>query len=79
MEYATASTDEAIFIIGGLSSGFAGDARLTTIAAFEEDENGVCKWRIAGSLRYGRMSHAAISLGSTIMVVGGFGRNGAYV
>ena len=76
MEYATASTDEAIFIIGGYNGG---GSPQTTIAAFEEDENGVGNWRIAGSLRYGRRWHAAISLGSTIMVVGGFGRNDAYV
>lgn len=76
MQYATASTDDAIFIIGGYSGS---GAPSTTIAAYEEDENGAGKFRIAGSLRYGRRSHAAISLGSTIMVVGGVGKNGAYV
>jgi len=76
MQYATASTDDAIFIIGGYSGG---GAPLTTIAAYEEDENGAGKFRVAGSLRYGRRSHAAISLDSTIMVVGGIGKNGAYV
>ena len=64
--YATASINESVYIIGGITGG--SPDRSTTIAEYK---NG--KWNYVGDLVERRYSHEAISLGSTIMVVGGGG------
>ena len=63
--YATASTDESVYIIGGFTAG--SPHRITTIAEYKDGN-----WRIAGNLAQARNNHGAITSGSTTMVVGGY-------
>ena len=61
--YATASTDSAAYIIGGI------DDRhnlVTTIAEFKEN-----KWRKVGDLAEGRRDPSSISFGGETLVFGG--------
>jgi len=60
--YATASTEESVYIIGG----YTGSDTITTIGEYR---NG--KWNIAGNLSQARDSHAAISFRAYTMIVGG--------
>ena len=63
--YATASTDESVYIIGGYTNG---SPIGTTAIAEYRDEN----WKRAGNLAQARRFHSAITSGSTTMVVGGY-------
>ena len=65
-EYATASTSDAVYIIGGYT-GCWSKSRLSTIAEFKDG-----RWRRAGNLANSRIKHGAITLGSLTMVVGGY-------
>ena len=65
--YATASTEESVYIIGG----YTGSDTITTIGEYR---NG--KWSIAGSLSQARDCHAAISFGAYTMIVGGYPDSG---
>ena len=60
--YATASTIESVYIIGGYT-------RFDTITTIGEYRDG--KWSIAGNLSQARDCHAAISFGAYTMIVGG--------
>ena len=60
--YATASTEESVYIIGGNSH----YDRITAIGEYRDG-----KWSIAGNLSQARDSHAAISFGAYTMIVGG--------
>ena len=57
--YSTASTAEAVYIIGGYFTE-------EVIAEFKNDS-----WRQLGTLVKGRYKHASISLGDETMVFGG--------
>ena len=57
--YATASTSEAAYIIGGSFT-------KNIIAEFKNDS-----WRRMGTLAKGRWGHGAIQLGDEVMVIGG--------
>ena len=63
--YATASTDESVYIIGGYTAG--SPKKITTIAEYK---NG--NWKRAGNLAQARYNHGAIASGYTSMVVGGY-------
>ena len=65
--YATASTNESVYIIGGYT-------RFDTITTIGEYRNG--KWGIAGNLSQARDCHAAISFGAYTMIVGGYPDSG---
>ena len=60
--YATASTAESVYIIGGNSH----YDRITAIGKYRDG-----KWSIAGNLSQARDGHAAISFGAYTMIVGG--------
>ena len=57
--YSSASTSEAVYIIGGAYT-------RKIIAKYENDA-----WSRAGSLKHGRAYHGSISLGEEIMIIGG--------
>ena len=63
--YATASTDESVYIIGGYTAG--SPDRTTAIAEYKDGN-----WKIAGNLAQARSGHSAITSGYTTMVVGGY-------
>ena len=70
--YATASTEESVYIIGGYTGYNPGyPDRITTIGEYR---NG--KWSIAGNLSQARDCHAAISFGAYTMIVGGYPDSG---
>ena len=69
MYYATASTDESVYIIGGYTAGSPGQ---TSLIAEYKDGN----WKNDGNLAQSRHLHGAISSGSTTMVVGGIPSSG---
>ena len=58
--YSTASTAEAVYIIGGYFTE-------EVIAEFKNDA-----WRQLGTLTKGRFGHNSISLGDETMVIGGY-------
>ena len=75
--YSTASTDEAVYIIGGdqnsdstelwyLSAAKKSDLS-SSVAVFINDE-----WKWLGDLTQARHLHGSISLNQQIMVVGGY-------
>ena len=66
--YATAKTDQSVFIIGGFTAGRPGNDRIRTIAEYKDGS-----WRNAGNLVQARYNLGAITLGSTVMIVGGGG------
>ena len=63
--YSTASTDDAVFIIGG-------DNVYDTIAEFRENQ-----WRNLGSLTKGRYYHGSITVGKETMIIGGYASDGS--
>merc|ERR1712176_681554 len=70
--YATASTDESVFIIGGHTEGWSkGWGRSSIIAEYKDGS-----WKNVGNLAQARNTHSAINFGSAIMVVGGYPLNG---
>lgn len=64
--YGTASTAEAVFIIGG----WDGYNYLSNIMKYEDD-----LWTSAGKLQQTRGYHSVISLGSSKMIIGGQSSN----
>ena len=62
--YATTSTAESVFILGG-HEGIT-NTYLTTIAEFKNE-----KWFYIGDLDQGRIQHDAVTSGSYTMIVGG--------
>ena len=75
--YSTASTDEAVYIIGGdqnsdstelwyLSAAKKSDLS-SSVAVFKNDE-----WKRLGYLTQARHLHGSISMNQQIMVVGGY-------
>ena len=62
--YATASTAESVFIIGGHTRG-----KPDTTTTIAEYKNG--NWIHAGNLAKSRYGHGAITLGDITMIVGG--------
>ena len=65
--YATSSTDESVYIIGGYSPGVPVDYFTSTIAEYK---NG--NWKNVGDLAQARHAHGAITSGSITMVLGGY-------
>jgi len=72
-DYSTTSTSEAIFIIGGFTN-FATPGtqpvhnRYTTTIAKYQDKI----WTNVGNLKVGRHIHSSITMGSKVMIVGGW-------
>ena len=65
--YATTSTEESVYIIGGNGDSNA----LSVIAEYKNDE-----WFNIGNLQQARSSHGAITSGSWTMVIGGGSADG---
>ena len=63
--YATSSTNESVYIIGGYTNGNSA-YRSTTIAEYKEGS-----WKVVGNLAAGRNSHCTTTSGYTTMVAGG--------
>ena len=63
--YATASTDESVYIIGGFTAG--SPSRTTAIAEYKDGN-----WKLVGNLAQARSDHSAITSGYTTMVIGGY-------
>ena len=61
--YATAHTEESVFIIGGIS----GEGLSPFIAQYNDD-----KWTFAGSLKQPRYWHEAITVEGITMILGGY-------
>ena len=68
--YATASTDECVYIIGGSTAG--SPSYTSTIAEYKDGD-----WKNVGNLVQGRHAHGAITSGSITMVVGGYPNGGS--
>ena len=64
--YATTSTEESVYIIGGWTDDSLTVGRTPIIAEYKNDE-----WYNAGSLKQSRHGHGAITSGSLTMVIGG--------
>ena len=61
--YASISTQRSVLIIGGrLGSGSS-----SSIVEFKDD-----KWTVIGNLKQARVGHQAISIGSFVMIIGGY-------
>ena len=63
--YATASTNESVFIIGGFTGG--SPAYTSTIAEYKDGN-----WEKVGDLAQRRYSHGAITSESVTMILGGY-------
>ena len=68
--YATASTDESVYIIGGYTNG--SPSYISTIAEYKDGN-----WKNAGNLAQARYYPSAITSGFTAMVVGGSPTSGS--
>ena len=68
--YATASTDESVFIIGGYTAG--SPSYISTIAEYKDGN-----WKNVGNLAQARYAHGAITSGSITMVAGGVSNDGS--
>ena len=66
--YATTSTEESVYIIGGwiAENGRTTDYRTPVIAEYKSD-----RWYNAGNLYQTRHAHGAITSGSLTMIIGG--------
>ena len=64
--YSTASTSEAVYIIGGSET-------KDIIAEFKNNS-----WRQIGTLAKGRSSHGSITLNDETMVIGGISKRSVY-
>ena len=64
--YATTSTEESVYIIGGWTYDSSKGHRTPVIAEYKND-----KWYNVGNLNQSRHAHAAITYGSLTMVIGG--------
>ena len=61
--YASVSTQTSILIIGGWSDG----SLTSSIVEYKDD-----KWTVIGNLKQARYGHQAISIGSLVMIIGGY-------
>ena len=68
--YATASTVDSVYIIGGYT---AGSPSCTSTIAEYKDGN----WKSVGNLAQSRFRHGAITSESTTMVIGGTPNSGS--
>ena len=64
--YATTSTDESVFIIGGWTYDSQTGRRTSIIAEYKNDQ-----WYNAGNLNQSRHAHGGITAGSLTMIIGG--------
>ena len=64
--YATTSTEESVYIIGGFTYDSSTSSRTPVIAEYKNNQ-----WSNAGSLNQSRYAHGAITSGSLTMVIGG--------
>ena len=64
--YATTSTEESVYIIGGYTGDSSTGRRTPIIAEYKNDQ-----WYNVGSLKQSRHAHGAITSGSLTMVIGG--------
>ena len=64
--YATTSTDESVYIIGGFTFDSSTGYQTPIIAEYKNDQ-----WYNVGSLKQSRNGHGAITSGSFTMVIGG--------
>ena len=64
-DYSTAHTDDAIYIIGGVT----GESR-STVAQYKNDQ-----WQKLSNLQRGRHLHGSIKIADQIVIIGGLGRN----
>ena len=64
-EYATANTEDSVYIIGGYTGG--SPERTSTIAKYKNDI-----WTIAGNLKQARNSHEAITVKGRTIIIGGY-------
>ena len=62
--YATVSTDDSVYIIGGFTDG--SPSFTSTIAEFKDGN-----WEAVGHLAEARCVHGSITSGSSTMVIGG--------
>ena len=64
--YATTSTEESVYIIGGWTADSSTGSRTPIIAEYKKDQ-----WTNVGNLNQSRHAHGAITSGSLTMVIGG--------
>ena len=64
--YATTSTEESVFIIGGWTADSQTGSRTSIIAEYKNDQ-----WYNAGNIKQSRHAHGAITSDSLTMVIGG--------
>ena len=64
--YASVSTQTSVLIIGGHSN----NDYSSSIVEYKDD-----KWTIIGNLKQARKGHQAISIGSFVMIIGGYSDN----
>ena len=74
--YATVSTDESVYVIGGYTGnpnedGYVPPMKSSVIAEYRDGS-----WNNIGNFVQGRDYHSAILLGSSIMIVGGIRESG---
>ena len=69
--YATTSTEESVYIIGGWTGDSSTDSRTPIIAEYKNDQ-----WTNVGNLNQPRHAHSAITSGSLTMVIGGSSTDG---
>ena len=65
--YATTSTEESVYIIGGYTGDSSTGGKTPIIAKYKNDE-----WYNVGSLIQSRNGHGAITSGPVTMVIGGW-------
>ena len=63
-EYASVSTPKSVLIIGGY---IYGQGSLNTIREYKDD-----RWTALGQLKQRRYGHIAISIGSSVIISGGY-------
>ena len=64
--YATSSTEESVYIIGGFTYDSSTGKRSPVIAEYKNDQ-----WYNVGNLKQARHAHGAITSGLLTMVIGG--------
>ena len=64
--YATTSTEESVFVIGGFTNVSLDGLRTSIIAEYKDD-----KWNNVGNLNQARQAHGAIKSGPLTMIIGG--------
>ena len=70
--YATASSKESVYIIGGNTAVGSENYSTTIIAEYKNDE-----WYNVGNLKQSRYAHGAITSGALTMIIGGNQQNSA--